>query len=260
MMDKSAFQYLADNLGTARVIEVGGRQYSDRKLHKVLEPEPAPLRVTTLSALVEYVSTNPDGIEEPLLARVESPTEVVLSGPLFGPFQQRKVFLKADCGEVLPVTRFGQFMDQESFIIMLRSGFLNADALAGFTWLGQQLTDDDASEGDLEYVGSVAAALVDEASANHQDDGITQTVTLQAGTKLKGVERLQNPVRLRPWRTFPDVRQPMSEFVLRVRKGGLLGLFEADGGAWRLEAMNNIQAELKFRLAEAGVKNIQVIA
>ncbi len=38
-------------------------------------------------------------------------------------------------------------------------------------------------------------------------------------------------------------------------------LAELDGGgAWRMAAMKNVQAELEFRLAEAGVENVQVIA
>ncbi|EEM50051.1 hypothetical protein bthur0006_56890 [Bacillus thuringiensis serovar kurstaki str. T03a001] len=35
-----------------------------------------------------------------------------------------------------------------------------------------------------------------------------------------------------------------------MREGARCGLFEADGGAWKLEAMNNIKEYLKEALAQ----------
>jgi hypothetical protein len=61
-----------------------------------------------------------------------------------------------------------------------------------------------------------------------------------------------NPVRLAPFRTFRDVfEQPESAFVLRVKKTPTLpevGLFEADGGEWRLTAIDRVRAWLVGRL------------
>ena len=57
-----------------------------------------------------------------------------------------------------------------------------------------------------------------------------------------------NPVTLAPFRTFRDVAQPASLFVLRVQGGGEtpnVALFEADGGAWRLAAIENIKKWLE---------------
>lgn len=43
-----------------------------------------------------------------------------------------------------------------------------------------------------------------------------------------------------PFRTFLEVEQPESEFLLRVDAEKGIGLFEADGGIWKLEAKRNI--------------------
>jgi hypothetical protein len=53
-------------------------------------------------------------------------------------------------------------------------------------------------------------------------------------------------VELRPYRTFREIEQPASKFVLRVKRGGEgqkpgCALFEADGGFWKLEAIENIR-------------------
>ena len=47
-------------------------------------------------------------------------------------------------------------------------------------------------------------------------------------------------VMLRPFRTFLEVEQPESEFLLRVDPDEGIGFFEADGGIWKLEAKKNI--------------------
>lgn len=50
--------------------------------------------------------------------------------------------------------------------------------------------------------------------------------------------------------TFAEVAQPESEFVLRLKEGNRVGLFEADGGAWELNAMANIANYLEHELEE----------
>ena len=66
-------------------------------------------------------------------------------------------------------------------------------------------------------------------------------------------------VNLAPFRTFAEVDQPISKFLFRMRREGnhvSAALFEADGGAWRLEAMKNIAEYLGFNLP----KDVVVIA
>ena len=55
---------------------------------------------------------------------------------------------------------------------------------------------------------------------------------------------------LAPRRTFPEVDQPESPFVLLVKQSreGMMpeiALFEADGGLWKLTAIQNIKDYLK---------------
>lgn len=67
-----------------------------------------------------------------------------------------------------------------------------------------------------------------------------------------------NPVTLAPYRTFPEIEQPKSKFIFRMQSGPTATLFEADGGAWRNEAMKNIKVWLKTALS--GVDNIRIIS
>lgn len=56
-------------------------------------------------------------------------------------------------------------------------------------------------------------------------------------------------VPLRPYRTFQEVEQPESEFLLRLDEEGNIGLFEADGGMWKLTARQTVKAFLEKELS-----------
>lgn len=67
-------------------------------------------------------------------------------------------------------------------------------------------------------------------------------------------------VKLAPYRTFIEIEQPESEFVFRARKADDLphfALFEADGGAWRIESMKRIKAYLENKLKD--MENVVVL-
>lgn len=57
-------------------------------------------------------------------------------------------------------------------------------------------------------------------------------------------------VKLKPYRTFFEVEQPESEFLLRIGDGGQVGLFEADGGMWKMTARYTIKSYLQEALKE----------
>ena len=57
-------------------------------------------------------------------------------------------------------------------------------------------------------------------------------------------------VKLKPYRTFSEVDQPESEFLLRLSEGARVALYEADGGAWTLQARRNVADYLRTALSE----------
>ena len=54
-------------------------------------------------------------------------------------------------------------------------------------------------------------------------------------------------------RTFSEIEQPESNFVLRVDRDANIALFEADGGAWKNAAVARIRDYLKWRLSDCPV-------
>ncbi len=208
----------------------------------VSTPTPAKLTVSTLTGLVDYIKSNVDELNvSSLLCHVESPSKVTLNSNLLGDFADRAVFLAAELHQLqIPLNKY---LDAEAFNILLQSCFVEPEDPMKATDRGIV----------LKYAANVKT-MVEGVMA---DDGVAQAVTVKKG--IASVENvvMPNPVTLRPYRTFVEVEQPASKFVFRARDddGMEFMLVEADGGAWRGEAMKNIKEYL-----EAAVPGLNVIA
>ncbi|MBE1727417.1 hypothetical protein HFM82_14585 [Lactobacillus plantarum] len=187
-----------------------------------------PITTSTLSSIVEYLQSGTDlktGSRGKTIIHIISPTKVQLLGEL-DPYGNREELMVAS--PVVDRMEFGRFIDRERMNIMLQAMFVpNDDRAAVLTFIGN-LTQDN--------------------NVNVSDDGVTQSATVKTGVASQGVAKVPNPVNLMPYRTFGEVAQPASDFIFRVNKDTDAALFEADGGAWRQEAINNIKAYLADQL------------
>lgn len=97
------------------------------------------------------------------------------------------------------------------------------------------------------------------------DDGISQEVQVKKGVSgsLAGGETTKGVYSLSPWRTFRECEQPESFFILRLKavSDGLprAALFDAEGGSWRLTAVESIKSYLEEQFSEGGIA-VPVIA
>lgn len=90
------------------------------------------------------------------------------------------------------------------------------------------------------YLLDLLSRMTNENSVSTNDNGVTQTVEARQGVALNALVEIKPRVMLRPFRTFLEVEQPESEFLLRVDPDEGISFFEADGGIWKLEAKKNI--------------------
>jgi hypothetical protein len=119
---------------------------------------------------------------------------------------------------------------------------------------------------DVEYVVGLLSNVSDNTEVKNLDNGLTQQVTVNQGLSLKANETVKKRVALRPFRTFMEVEQPASDYLLRLHKSSGSGdvgvtLTPADGGAWILTAKANIAAYLRESLSaltEAGTVIVTV--
>lgn len=66
------------------------------------------------------------------------------------------------------------------------------------------------------YLLDLLSRMTNENSVSTNDNGVTQTVEARQGVALNALIEIKPRVMLRPFRTFLEVEQPESEFLLRV--------------------------------------------
>lgn len=221
-------------------ITLGGKLYTTAHVVPVKEHLPETMTVTTLTALVDYLTGNVDKHDiSNLICHVESPSSVKVFSALVGDFSQRKCFIKAELRQLQ--LRMNSYLDGEEFNILLQSCFMEPD--------------DPLQVTDRGLVMKYAASVREVCEGVTLDDGVTQAVTVKKGIASVENSVLPNPVTLRPFRTFTEVEQPASRFVFRAKEGPRFALIEADGGAWESDAMKNIKGFM-----ESNISGLNVIA
>jgi hypothetical protein len=241
-MDKlipdAAVQAIKDSEKT-EVIEVSGASFVTRPVYDPpREAVPATLKLNTLTGLIDYVTNGPDAVtadDDGLMVHVVNERQVDVVSGLFGRADQRRSYATSTAEAVLSKSSFnyGEFYPCEDFVIKLLALFEDFDGRAAV----------------LKVVGNTKEENVRQTG----DDGITQTVTARSGIARVEEVSVPNPVFLAPFRTFREVTQPLSPFVLRMkqgREGGLptVALFEADGGKWKLDAIQFIREYLAGKI------------
>lgn len=89
------------------------------------------------------------------------------------------------------------------------------------------------------------------------DDGFTQKATVRSGIQVVDEVRVPNPVNLAPWRTFGEIEQPTSPFLLRLAKGPqdpVVTLTIADDVTWRVNVVDAIWRYLDNEIKSADLK------
>jgi len=167
-----------------------------------------------------------------VIVTVETPSNVHVSSRLNPETMSRKFFIGAEC-RAQGSFPFQDWMDVETFLIKLRSLFKDTPGRKEL----------------LEFTARITSGT----SVDLQDDGVSQQVTVKQGVSgaLKASATAPSVVTLAPFRTFREIEQPASEFIFRIKSVGdkvVCALFEADGGAWEIDALKKIDAWLTERL------------
>ncbi len=230
------------------VMEINGEQYTNcDDLYRIPEELLAkPLAVHTLSAIVDYIENDTDGGsrlgdgDRRFVIHVEDYSHVKLYREL-NDDKKRECLL--DAGISVPSFPFGRWLDLESFIINVQTHFVKTETRDALIKLAGQVTTD--------------------SGVTLSDDGITQKVAARSGISLVKNTEVPNPVTLAPFRTFPEVEQPESPFVFRVRKNDdaiEAALFEADGDGWERDTILAIRRWLELEIKYGLDKDVVILA
>lgn len=219
IMELKQDEMIEDKRGIQHILNSnGGYDEVSADLPWIKEPLIPDFRTNSLTSIVDYIKQNFDNNKNGFVIQVMDHETVCLKTEVFGDALQRQTLISA--GALNPEFRFGNFYDQENFIISLMTKFVETEG--------------------SKYALGVAAGIVEGEEAKLVDDGMSQRVVMKKGITTVAESEVTPYINLQPFRTFREIEQPKSMFLLRLREGAKLAVFEADGGAWKNEAIQNI--------------------
>ncbi|HEN3143877.1 TPA: hypothetical protein U4W96_000179 [Streptococcus agalactiae] len=221
------------------VTDKDGKEFYDRdKLTLVeLNPKryPKTLHLSSLTSLIDYLKSDLNDLSKQNLIVVVEDNKTVVVYSENDELENRVELVRVSAR--LPEITFERFMSSEKFNIMLQASFIN--------------------DADRDLLISSASSLKIDKGAEIIDNGVSQIATVKSGVASVAQAKMPNPVNLRPYRTFAEVEQPLSQFVFRIDEHANLGLFEADGRRWISNAVQNVAQYLIDNLCSK--ENITVL-
>ena len=207
-------------------------------------PEDAKLSVSTLQGVADLIAEKLDDLDPTkFLIHIEDGCNVKLISKATDEYGRRLLLVHAT-----PVGferfEFGKFVQHDQFAIKVAALFSDATPPSG--------------DNDRSYVLKVAGSLTSGESATSEVDAFTQRVTVKSGMNLPEQVEIKPYVNLAPYRIFPECQQIFSKFIFRAKVGDnmtpQLMLTEADGGLWKVDAINEVRRFLAT--LETGVEII----
>jgi hypothetical protein len=217
-MLKSFVEKLTE-LATPKTYETEGAVYASRELFFIDDKKRRPrcIDVTGLDSICKLVRNEAGHIGRQIFVRVSDYKEVSVFTTLDSDEER---FYLYKCAADTPSVTMGRFLPYENAVIEIRSLYIPTP--------------------DTDYLLKLLASVSTESKVTSSDNGVTQKVEAKAGIALSTLVEVKPRVVLKPFRTFVEVDQPESEFLLRISDKGEIGLFPADGGVWKLEATRNV--------------------
>ncbi len=229
-MLKAFVEKIAD-MAENKKYEINGEFYSDKPIHHIKKQKYvlSTVRFNSLESIVKMIKT--EVIKQralPIIVNISNHDFVKVFTTYDEDYERDSLY--ESVADVCHIGCIGSFTEHESAMIMLKSLFNETP--------------------DLEYVLHLLTKITEESSVSSNDNGLTQTVEAKKGISLLEKVSVKPRVSLKPYRTFLEVEQPESEFLLRVSEGGKIALFEADGGMWKISAKRSIKEYFLFELAD----------
>ena len=199
--------------------EVDGSVFSNQEMVHVMDKKPMPkcIELTSLDSVCKMVRNEAEHVGLQIFIQVKDYKSVSVFTELDE--DEDRLYLYK-CTADTPAVTTDRFMTYEKAVIELRSLYI-------------------PNKG-TEYLLQLLSSISNESKVTSSDNGVTQQVEARSGIALNSMVKVDPRVTLQPFRTFIEVAQPASEFLLRINERGEIGFFPADGGVWKLEATRNV--------------------
>lgn len=216
-------------LAAPTTVEVEGAVYSNQQLIHIQDKKHMPhcIDLTGLDSICKMVRNEAKHIGLQIFIQVKDYKSVTVFTALDE--DEDRLYLYK-CVADTPTVTTDRFMPYEKAVIELRSLYIPNNG--------------------TEYLLQLLSSISNESKVTSSDNGVTQQVEARSGIALSSMVKVEPRVTLQPFRTFIEVGQPASEFLLRINERGEIGFFPADGGVWKLEATRNVASYFEEKLKD----------
>ena len=220
-----------EKMAGPKVYDIGNEHYASASLVRI-DPKkdfPKSITLTGLDSVCKMVTNEAADLfaGDQILIQVVDYRTVRVFTTLDGEMDRCWLY---ECQADTPRVKVNGFMSYEEAVVQLRSLYIPNE--------------------DTEYLLMLLGSISKESKVISSDNGVSQTVEARQGIALTSAVKVKPRVMLMPFRTFLEVEQPGSNFLLRLDSDGNVGLFEADGGVWKLEAARNIAGYFEEKLRD----------
>lgn len=231
-MLKEAIEKIVELAGVKTVVS-DGVTYADRHLTQVRPALDLPetKHLTSLDAIVKLVKTEalPLLQAEPLYITVPTCESVECFTSIFETKRNNRVTLYSATATDIPGWSPETKLPFEQASIALQTRFQHT--------------------ADRDYALRLCSQITTGGKVTYNDNGVATSIVTQKGVALQGTETIRPLIKLKPYRTFQEVDQPESTFLIRIDERGI-SFIEADGGMWQLEARKIVKTYLEEQLSE----------
>ena len=216
-------------LAAPTTYEIDGHTYSSENLSRIDPPKymPKSIEVNGLDSVCKLVRNEVKAVGKKIFIQIQAYNTVRVFSTYDEQYERSYLY---KCTADTPSVTVNRFNPYEYAVIELRSLYIPNQ--------------------DTEYLLQLLSSISSESKVVSSDNGVTQTVEAKQGIALSQMVQVKPRVTLKPFRTFIEVEQPESEFLLRISGDGKIGLYEADGGVWKLEATRNVAGYFEEELKD----------
>lgn len=232
-MLKAAIEKIQELCAPTR-FEVDGHYYLADKLGGYTEVKPdletvESINLSSLDALVKFVKTEAIVNHSVVYIAIHNHKTVQCFTKPYAELRKNREYLYTAEATDVPGWDARISLSFEEALIALRTRFQPAT--------------------DTEYALRLLSNITTGGKVTYNDNGVATSIVTKRGIDLQGNEAIKPIIKLRPYRTFQEVQQPESQFLIRINERNIT-FIEADGGMWKLEARNTVKKYLEEALKE----------
>jgi len=226
MVDGSAIKEIKEIIESAQPsLKIGKDEYIRGGFKKVTPPRiEGSTALPTLEGLVRFAKLKS---KYPRTVCVVSPKAIAVTE--FDEENQKDITV-AECTLDLEEFRYNQYMPMDAFRINLLTKFVESK--------------------DREALIRYISKITEKSETRLEDDGVTINTTIEVGTSGASMElqSFSSELNLKPRRTFPDIDQPETKLLFRMKSKNEMALFDFSDGTWINQACADLHTFMSEKL------------